>query len=163
MPKVTNRSQRKRMERKSTKSKTIIDTNVIIQGIGHRRNPQFKSVRIARVRGEHVYTEQVDREIRDNEGSNPRTIRRLERFRRNNADRMTRVDHATGADLAKYPAKGKDRIIMDEAVKTDTRTIVTQDGTFRKRVNAPDSRRKYRIVAMTPKEYVKSRKRRKTK
>ena len=40
---------------------------------------------------------------------------------------MTMVDRATGANLAKYPAKGKDKIIMDEAVKTNTRTIVTQD------------------------------------
>ena len=45
-------------------------------------------------------------------------------------------------ELSKYPPKGPgDKRIMDEAVKTDSRIIVTMDKLFRKRVNKEEMRK----------------------
>lgn len=149
-------------ETKTDKKKTILDTNILFLGIGLRKKLPLKAIRIATARKEHVYTETVDEELSRYHGDDPKTLSRIQRFRNRQKNNIVKVKHATDEELSKYPLKGPgDKRIMDEAVKTDSKIIVTMDKLFRKRVNKEENEKKYGIRAMDPKEYIRSTKRNK--
>ena len=75
-------------------------------------------------------------------GDDPKALSRIQRFRNRQKNNIVKVKHATDEELSKYPPKGPgDKRIMDEAVKTDSRIIVTMDKLFRKRVNKEEMRK----------------------
>lgn len=75
-------------------------------------------------------------------GDGPKALSRIQRFRNRQKNNIVKVKHATDEELSKYPPKGPgDKRIMDKAVKTDSRIIVTMDKLFRKRVNKEEMRK----------------------
>ena len=75
-------------------------------------------------------------------GDGLKALSRIQRFRNRQKNNIVKVKHATDEELSKYPPKGPgDKRIMDEAVKTDSRIIVTMDKLFRKRVNKEEMRK----------------------
>jgi len=150
------KDKKKKRKAKPPREKTILDTNVIFSGIGLRNRIQKKAISVAKRKDIHVYTGTVDDELKAYRGD--RSIHRLLAiFRRSNKEKMIRIEH-TDDDLKKYPVKGNDKKIMNEASKTGTKTIVTLDKKFIKKGDGTEG-----MKVLGPRDYIESKKRRKRK
>ncbi len=119
------------------KRRVVIDTNVISTGIGDLERPQLDAVVTADLSREHIYTKEVDDELSDAEKHydthrhNPFFICNIIAYRFVKRPRMVdnKINHNKEPD---NPARGKDKRILNAAVKTNADVIITMDKRFRK-------------------------------
>ena len=149
---------RKKSKHKMKKrSKVIIDTNVISQGVGDRAKPQLDAVRIADHKKVHVYTKEVDDELAAIKPKKdirhiPSFFDNINRYRKKKRKKI--VDsHSPPHEQLDLPADKKDKRILYAAIKNKVDTIVTMDKNFKSKANGHNG-----IKLIFPDEYVERQK-----
>ncbi len=143
---------------KRPKRRVVIDTNIISGGIGDLERPQLDAVITADLSKEHIYTKEVDDELSDAEDHyakhrhNPLFIFNIRMYRLIKRPHMVdnKINHECEPD---NPGRGKDKKILNAAIKVKADTVVTLDKRFRKNADGFKG-----IRFLKPDEYLRGRK-----
>lgn len=149
-------SVKKRSSSKKSRRRVVIDTNVLVSILKgeNTRRLSSKAFKTVKKRDKFLYLRSVDKELADAKRLNRKIMKKVKVFRRRYRSHLSDARSSSDSDLRKYSSiKGKDRRVIDEALKSNADDIITLDDDFIKGSG------KYGIDIMKPHEYLRRKKR----